>query len=367
MPNHIPVPRASAQAFEAHRGSKPQNPGLIFDRFAPDWKGDDGAKKRGLEIVRAAATRTDTALLAAWNQRWEQAARAVHAQFFGLRTDWRLIAGLGRKGPLEVGFTFHRYGFPVLPGSSVKGIARAYAQLVEGQDESYADFVAIFGRAPKPGEDEHVARCGGAIFFDAIPATPPTLDLDIINPHYPDYYQGTAPPANWQSPVPVYFLTVAPDSEFRFAVGWRGQPDAEGERLRQLAQDWLVQGLVQLGAGAKTSAGYGYFVATGAGQLASVSVAPAVAERAAPSTPGAPAAPDSATAAPKAESAAPVSVRQGVVLEIRPDKGMGRLRDDVDGREYRFSTRVCRGNMPGKRNPVVFELQNGQVVSIRRL
>ena len=366
MPDRTPVLPASARAFAAHRDKQPQNAGLIFDRFAPDWKDDNEAKKRGLETVRTAVNKADTELLAAWNQRWEQGARSVHAQPFNLRTDWRLIAGLGRKGPLEVGFTFHRYGFPMLPGSSVKGIARAYAQLVEGKDETDADFVAIFGRAPKPGEDEKVARCGGAIFFDAIPSTLPKLDLDIMNPHYPDYYQGTAPPANWQSPVPVYFLTVAPGSEFRFAVGWRGQLDAEAERLRRLAENWLVQGLVQLGAGAKTSAGYGYFALAQAVQSTSASGTPEAVAKLTSGVPAAPSASDSATVAPKVEAPAPVLVRRGVVLEIRPDKGVGRLRDDDDGREYRFYTNVCKGNMPGRRAPVIFELQNGQVISVRR-
>ncbi|MBI3799809.1 MAG: type III-B CRISPR module RAMP protein Cmr6 [Deltaproteobacteria bacterium] len=256
-----PIPKKSAEAWQKHRSKSPQNPGLIFDRFAPDWGSstDKEAKKKAFQDVEDVAKRVHTPLLSAWGARWEATVRNTNADPFSLRTDWRFIAGLGRKGPLEAGFTFHRYGFPMLPGSSVKGIARAYAWLVEERRESDPDFLTIFGRAPQKGEDESVAQSGRAVFFDAIPARLPKLELDIMNPHYPKYYQGKEPPTDSQSPIPVYFLTVAPNAEFRFAVGWRGPLDDETHRLRNLAKDWLIGGLTELGAGAKTSAGYGYF------------------------------------------------------------------------------------------------------------
>lgn len=265
-----PIPRLTAVALAAYQGRAPQNPGLIFDRLAPCpafWASDErqrresekAYKKDGLEATRRAAEKADAALLLAWNARWAAAARAMHAEPLVLKTDWRFIPGLGRKGPLEVGFSFHRYGFPILPGSSVKGIARAYAELVAGKQKGDADFEMIFGRAPEEGEPEDVARSGLTVFFDAIPAKPPALELDIMNPHYPDYYQEGKAPTNWQSPVPVYFLTVAPGAEFCFAVGWQKEPDENGRRLQKLALDWLIAGLANLGAGAKTTAGYGYF------------------------------------------------------------------------------------------------------------
>ncbi|MGQ9556095.1 MAG: type III-B CRISPR module RAMP protein Cmr6 [Anaerolineae bacterium] len=264
-----PIPKDSAEAWRKHKGKSPQNPGLIFDRFVQNWgasRDDKEAKKRAWEEIVATAKKADPQLLKAWNARWEQTVRQAQATPFALRTDWRFVAGMGRKGPLEVGFTFHRYGFPILPGSSVKGIARAWATLVEKLNEKDApDFVTIFGRAPEKGEDPQVAQAGQAVFFDAIPATLPTLKLDIMNPHFPDYYQdekGRTPPTDWQSPVPIYFLTVAPNTEFRFAVGWRGPLDAERSRLRGLAERWLWNGLTHLGAGAKTSAGYGFFCPT---------------------------------------------------------------------------------------------------------
>ncbi len=250
------VPRIPEQSLAAwitfsQQNTRPTNPGLIFDRFMPEIT-DDHAKYTGLGQVEKAATHADQELLTSWNGRWDTLARQSRAHTFKMASDWRFVTGLGRKGPLEVGFTFHRYGFPILPGSSVKGVARAWALSAGDQTETAPDFQTIFGHATDSDE-----AAGRAIFLDAIPAAVPKLELDIMNPHYPKYYQGDEFPSNWQSPVPVRFLTVAPDTVFRFAVGWRGTYD---EKLHQQAHAWLKNGLMELGAGAKTSAGYGYFI-----------------------------------------------------------------------------------------------------------
>jgi len=287
-----PIPKKSAEAWQKHQGKPGQNPGLIFDRFAPQWEGQPIRKKEGLEAVRHAAERgrVDEGLLRAWNERWEKTVCSANADPFTLKTDWRFIAGIGRKGPLEVGFTFHRYGFPMLPGSGVKGIARAWSlislvaaldakslsdldkMLNEEDEKKFAEEFKETYLQASPQAMTHAfefrqlfgttGTAGRAIFFDAIPRQAPKLELDIMNPHYPNYYgdkNNRVAPTDSQNPIPVYFLTVAPNTEFRFAVGWRGSLDNEAHRLRALAQDWLIKGLTELGAGAKTSAGYGYF------------------------------------------------------------------------------------------------------------
>ena len=379
-----PIPHQAAQAFRAQwQGSGALNAGLIFDRYAPDWAGKGEIKKDGLAVVEKAAGRGDQKALAAVQTRWRRLVEAAGAQPFTLKTDWRLIAGLGRKGPLEVGFTFHRYGFPILPGSSVKGVARAWAfsELAERLQESNlpqlegilalpeqdkyqeqfadryhqsrpevvamaADFRAIFGTT---------GTAGLAIFFDAIPAGQPRLQLDIMNPHFPDYYgdkNGHVPPADWQSPKPVYFLTVAEGSEFLFAVGWR-QPlasDAEAARLQSTARDWLIRGLTDLGIGAKTSAGYGYFQPQSTALPDRAPVAPS----SAPSSVG------------PVPPAGPLQTRRGTIVEIRPDKRYGKVRDVETGREYRFPIEAIQGDTPGKRSTVVFDLQGDQVVKVRK-
>src|SRR4030065_298824 len=118
----VSIPTSTAQVWQSfQKGRGPYNPGLVFERFAPDWGDSDQLKKQGLDDVRKVAEKADRDLLQAWNDRWGAGVHHLGAQPFTLQTDWRFISGLGRKGPLEVGFTFHRYGFPMLPGSSAKG------------------------------------------------------------------------------------------------------------------------------------------------------------------------------------------------------------------------------------------------------
>ncbi|MEW6405838.1 MAG: type III-B CRISPR module RAMP protein Cmr6, partial [Chloroflexota bacterium] len=219
---HIPIPAKSQNAFWSHKGKSPQNAGLIFERFSPDTLGDSKIKEKGLQAVLDAFGKADRKLLEEWNVRWEKLARTAGAEPFPLKTDWRLIAGLGKKGSLEVGFTFHRYGFPYLPSSSLKGLARAYGLLEiamgvesviknKNEKEPLSELDKILAhedlnkfeegiKTYQPSEDNlqkakafrHIfgttEHGGQVIFFDAIPSAIPKLELDIINPHYPDYY-----------------------------------------------------------------------------------------------------------------------------------------------------------------------------------
>ncbi len=291
------LPKNTLGAWLVHRNKTPQNPGLVFDRFVQDWgQGQDSeAKKKAWEEIVGAARKADAALLQQWQLRWQTTVKSAGARPFTMETSWRLISGLGSKGLLEVGFTFHRYGFPFLPGSSVKGIARAWGLQLLAQKFAQTGNLVKFDELLSLDEEEKFNRAlaedlllardediglaknfrsifgtrgcaGNALFFDAIPVQLPKLELDVMNPHYADYYQDEkrkTPPASWQNPVPVYFLTVPKGSEFSFAVGWRKKIGKESDRLHGLAEKWLKAGLETLGAGAKTSAGYGYFISTG--------------------------------------------------------------------------------------------------------
>lgn len=213
------------------------------ERFVPSRNGkkvlafaDDVAS-----VLRACKARLEAILGAYQNAGWE-------VKSVTLRADSRVIVGLGTESVLETSIRLHRvYGFPIIPGSALKGLARAYAELVEGKNESDPLFADIFGKSPPE------AQSGKVIFFDAIPANPANLklELDVMNPHYALYYQGTAPPADYHNPVPVFFLTVGPGSEFIFAVASRKKC------LAEKAQEWLTEALTKMGVGAKTVAGYG--------------------------------------------------------------------------------------------------------------
>ena len=423
---NYPLPKDSQTAYLAHQNKSPQNSGLIFDRFAPDWRNKSTLKKDGLEDVQKATQKADPKLLTAWQTRWKAIVVGEYGDVsFTLKTDWRLIAGLGRKGPLEVGFTFNCYGFPIIPGSSLKGLARAWGlfQIVEklaeklaipielwpqlekalqgdwedDKDKKWRDWVrqclakigqpelwqALEVALQKKGEEgkkqqrENLSillkalggdepaqwrtifgaedEAGQAIFFDAIPAQFPTLKLDIMNPHYPQYYEdksGRVAPTDWQSPRPVYFLTVAPDIEFCFAVGWRGAK--ENESLRQVAEAWLKAGLTELGVGSKTSAGYGYF------RLAEEKAEPessSIVKREIPRSIPEPAKP-----------AKPIVWRSGTIVgSIDTSRTKrGKVEDTETKRVYEFHISAIKGDTPGKRARVEFVLQDGKVVAVRR-
>uniref|UniRef100_A0A7C4PJ85 Type III-B CRISPR module RAMP protein Cmr6 n=1 Tax=Anaerolinea thermolimosa TaxID=229919 RepID=A0A7C4PJ85_9CHLR len=274
-----PLPKETVAVFKNTRVS---NPGLIFERYIPCMTEDKENRRR--QALNAVKTAPDSSALHAVYTRWQALAEACKAKTLTLKTDWRFIPGLGRKTALEIGFGFHRYGFPYLPASSVKGIARTWAlfelaSLLEtGEGKLYdldrtiekeeGEFQKAF-EAYKPSDEAReqaksfrlvfgtLEQAGGAVFFDAIPTSAFPLDIDIMNPHYAPYYQGKEPPGDWHNPTPITFLAVPANKEFAFAVAWRrGAPHAN---LLEQACAWLKNGLRDLGAGAKTSAGYGYF------------------------------------------------------------------------------------------------------------
>jgi CRISPR-associated protein Cmr6 len=184
-----------------------------------------------------------------------------HVESFNAITDNRLIIGLGGASVIETGMTLHPlYGFPYLPGSGLKGLARAYAEIALETKPLGDEFREIFGSEDK--DPRHVAnnRQGKVFFIDGLPTTFPKLDLDIMNPHYGGYYRGEKdskgnliPPADYLNPVPVTFLAVASEQPFSFALFSRDEGRAKK------AEQWLIGGLTELGAGGKTNVGYGYF------------------------------------------------------------------------------------------------------------
>lgn len=195
--------------------------------------------------------------------------------------DWRLILGIGHESVYEVSITLHHiYGIPYIPGQAVKGITRSWIITeVFAQDEREALkdklFCRIFGSPKESAIGEHQ---GSVMFFDAFPTTVPKLEVDIMNPHYGDYYQGNEPPADYLNPIPIPFLTVS-STPFEFIIGVQKvlkitelsteeqksriisecQALTAGATLPELALEWLKRALTEHGIGAKTAVGYGYF------------------------------------------------------------------------------------------------------------
>jgi len=292
-PPRVPLPRSTERLVKFNK-----HPGLMLDKYAAsDLPGDDSGKLSELvqkpTVKRVVAlSRDEFSVYPSLFQRHDRMLEALNAITFDGRTVGSRTLHLARASALEnAGICLHQvYGFGYLPGTGLKGMARAYAETVwfptqyaadeKGQPatdverqkaaDAWQTIEDVFGWSPgsdrgktwKPKtlttrDTDAGAASGRIVFHDAWPLEWPRLIEDIVNCHFPKYYQGKASPGDWDSPVPVYFLAVAADQEFRFALSKRSDIVAN-ERL-SLARQWLISALTTLGAGAKTNAGYGTF------------------------------------------------------------------------------------------------------------
>lgn len=253
MGNFYPVRNSAGQALG--QCGDPKHPGLLLDVYVPyDAQFNQFNQEQQQRHLTAIASAMTThggvaqALLAEWDDL--VAALGANSWSWCMSTVWRLAAHLARPNALEnASLCLHPvYGFPYLPGSGLKGLAQAYAHRI-GADAGMMQ--AVFGDSSAGG--------GQVIFLDAWPKQWPEVEVDITNSHHKDYYggRGTTPPGDWESPNPVYFLTVAPNVTFRFAVA-KARPKVDNNVVDK-AKEWLEKALQELGFGAKTAAGYGYF------------------------------------------------------------------------------------------------------------
>lgn len=233
------------------------NAGLWYDKFCDRWNADwnslgDRGKRDWIANIAnldgtAAKRAGDRELLGEAAARQRDLTKKLGGRTFPLATVWRFASGLGRSHPVENGFAWHHgLGAPYLPGSSVKGVARAWAVWT-----GFTDIERLFGPRAEPGA---ALRAGSVIFLDALPIEPVALHADVMTPHYGPWYQEGKAPGDWHSPTPIPFLTVAPDQTFQFAL----LPRTPADDCEQAAA-LLREALETLGAGAKTAAGYGVF------------------------------------------------------------------------------------------------------------
>jgi len=111
---------------------------------------------------------------------------------------------------------------------------------------------------------------GVALFFDAFPKGGFTIRVDVMTPHFPTYYRGEGPPADWDSPKPIEFLTVE-NTEFEFLIAvdayrlkklqdaGKAPGDVNAQTLLDEVKKALESALRERGVGAKTRLGYGLF------------------------------------------------------------------------------------------------------------
>ena len=214
--------------------------GLWYDKFC--WGLSGGSSKLAWINTVTDSPVGSAEHLAEHSSRIVQLVESRSGRWAALTTESRFVTGLGRSHPVENGFAWHpTLGVPFLPGSSVKGMARAWAKM-EGTPR--AQIERIFG------EQDHG---GGVTFLDAVPVQPVRLEADLMTPHYAGWTEDD-PPGDWRSPTPVPFLTTATGATFLFAV-----LPGRGDDADDLDAAWglVADALAWAGAGTKTAVGYG--------------------------------------------------------------------------------------------------------------
>ncbi len=222
---------------------------LWLDKYITD---QEDTKSRGPFIAGVSELPTPEVYMAFY-QRWEQMLEDRGAKKRTARVKGRMIIGLGGESVLETAITLHRtYGVPYIPGSALKGLAATYGRqrLGEAWQKGSEAYKIVFGDTDDTGY---------ITFFDAlyIPGTgfrERALYPDVITVHHQKYYQDpNNPPADWDDPNPVPFLSAT--GSYLIALA--------GPELQQ-EQEWvkvtfaiLRHALAEMGIGAKTSSGYG--------------------------------------------------------------------------------------------------------------
>lgn len=248
--------------------------------------------------------------------------RIPGAQEFVMQLQSRLLVNHS-GGILEnTGLCLHRlFGAPMIPGSSLKGIARHIAlekvrqagtvsekttalrqvALAFGwadndwrnskEKEKKSDFQVVAGdewlevwqncaltlirelNLPLPKKHEETpwkalgSFCGTVAFLPAVANCPRgrgILEADLVNCHHQEYYHTDAGELalDIENPIPNFFPAVRAGLDFVFTLAPTPGAAARLPDIAshlEFARDCLRCGLSEYGAGAKTNAGYGWF------------------------------------------------------------------------------------------------------------
>lgn len=242
-----------AQATFAH-------PGLLLQRGWTDFvktdSANEGAGGKTAHIRRICDIPANDFYAHAFDRWLNVTSDSQRFVSCAMKIEGRLLIGLTGGGALETGCAVSQtYGVPYLPGSSIKGAVRAWAEnnLAEPDAQNY-----IFGA---DADEKNPSGLSGEIaFHDAwwIPDSGGSsthknrpLVEDVLTPHHSEYYgsEGNTPATDLDSPVPNALIGVR--GSFLFTL--------EGDaRWLKLAIFILKKALSENGIGAKTAAGYGY-------------------------------------------------------------------------------------------------------------
>lgn len=266
------------------------NPGLLYFKYTPYfqefdlksdlrdvWKPDDPSGKRisKFKYLTKFQEIAKNINLSRLNSRMRELEGFANGNVVRMENQSRFLCGVGYQSSLEWGFQFDwTTGVPYLPGSSFKGAMVNYlefchgnlqplekwnegesVQLENGDTWFREDIIKVFG---SQGGSEVLIEEPSTAFFNVYPENFRGFEIDVITPHYKEYYEsnGNTHPADIYNPVPIYFLTIAPGSKFLFLFKFRNAQDVPSpEKIKKL----IIETGINFGFGAKTSSGYGYF------------------------------------------------------------------------------------------------------------
>lgn len=261
-----PTRRRSLRGIARKHCSEP-HAGLWLDRFIveQDKRNKEARKTLVLEVAGISAPDCYQDVYKRWFETLESFAHAGYAILrVKAEVTGRIVLGIGNEGVLETAVTLHRtYGVPYIPGSALKGLAANFARQYCGSDwkKESANYNVVFG-------DTEGSGC--VVFFDAFLVAERSgsentwrnpLHRDVLTPHHSGYYSGKKdtdgkllPPADWDDPNPVHFLSAT--GTYLMAIA----ASSGGEGWLEAVMEILKNALKELGIGAKTSSGYGRMV-----------------------------------------------------------------------------------------------------------
>lgn len=294
---------AGGRNVQPHVAERKESDAQIADRMANIGKVDPALAKIGNDNARR--------LLSAAESSFKGMVATFEATL-GARMMVNLAGGVVENAGIALDRCF---GLALIPGSAVKGVTRVQAlwEIHEAKGEKKRRLLRLamlllgygahdiadkgdFGWAGGTGQAKAVAEeigaqefKGCACFLPAYPTTPPTLVVDMVNPHYPEYYSGRKPRAeDNEDPKPNYFPAVESGCSFGFAVLLNRVPSLPNLAVADLldqAKQWLERAVTRKGVGAKTAAGYGWFELGRKTTPAPAAPTPASRPAAAPDTP----------------------------------------------------------------------------------
>jgi len=250
------------------------HPGLAFYRFMKVAN----SESKFLPSLKDVAEKTAVPFYAKLMTRMKEQQLALMStgiwkvKHFEAKLTTRLAIGLGIPSQSENGITLDQtHGIPLIPGSAIKGVVQDYFLFESGLTQNSHEFIAMFGKGSSKN-----GRKGSVIFFDAFPVLDshvPPFDIDIMNPHFGEYYSssGSTPPADYLKPNPIFFLTIKEGTKFYFSLAARDVVIRDTGNFnhvlyKQTANDLALSAaeilrntLSELGVGAKTRTGYGRF------------------------------------------------------------------------------------------------------------